>query len=749
MPKILLVEDDKYLNKLLSDRLSLEGFQVSSVLDGETAWVRLLEATQHQAYEVLLLDMLLPRMMGAELLTKIRESGDFPDLKIHVMSGIYKDQQEVKDISELHSIQRYWTKPFQVDELIATLGQRKPEGASRRSLKGTLGVTSVERLLMNAYDSLFTGTLVLDQEESQRRIFFSNGFPVAADSTVLEERLGASLVLQGKITEAQRQEVARRMFEEQCQFGQMLTKMELLSPDQLFDALRKNAQRVILNCFALKEGKFEFQMLEALPDHIIHIEFNPILLILRAHKALYLDEFIRSLFDTKGDSFAHRSERFFQVLPLCNLDGASLQFFRDLPVDRDLSTLLQEISASKRDQFLRILYAMESIGVLEWKRQAAPIINRPASLDFKEAFEKQKDPSLEISTQLRSKYMEMIGQDFFAIFGISLDATEHEIKEAYRTKRYELHPDRFGPNLGGESKRILDDLMARIDHAYQIISHSQSRENYISQIDESRRDSAAQSKKFLEAQTLTHQGMALIEKSNFEAAKDCFERAAGIWNKSSEYLAYKYYCEIRIALRDHNDDSAYQSTQSLRKLARGRKASEVSLILLAQVLKVQDRLDEAREAYLEVLKISPNNKEASIALESLGGIKTASKDSTFRSGRLLKAALFGLMLAASGFGFYWAQTYWAPREDGTLLDFSESQSIIPTLKIRSKPPEAKIFTQEGWSADLPEAVLRSKCFQFVKEAKSKHGIERIYIYDTNRLVGFCSANVFRKFGQRN
>src|SRR5690349_9560402 len=112
MPKVLLVEDDRYINKLISDRLSLEGFEVESVLDGESAWTSLNRANEHDMpFDFLLTDMLLPKLMGAELLNRVRDNRDLDALRIIAVSGIYKDPTQITELSRLYRVERYFTKP--------------------------------------------------------------------------------------------------------------------------------------------------------------------------------------------------------------------------------------------------------------------------------------------------------------------------------------------------------------------------------------------------------------------------------------------------------------------------------------------------------------------------------------------------------------------------------------------------------------------------------------------------------------
>jgi DNA-binding response OmpR family regulator len=66
--RILIVEDDVPLGKFLSRTLTLKLFSVQVTLDGETAW----EALQTSIYDLVILDLNLPRIDGMVLLKRVR-----------------------------------------------------------------------------------------------------------------------------------------------------------------------------------------------------------------------------------------------------------------------------------------------------------------------------------------------------------------------------------------------------------------------------------------------------------------------------------------------------------------------------------------------------------------------------------------------------------------------------------------------------------------------------------------------------
>ncbi|MEP5568926.1 MAG: response regulator transcription factor [Halioglobus sp.] len=76
--RVLIIDDDKELCALLAQYLDLQGFEVDSVHDGADAISHL----QHKQYDALVLDVMLPGLMGLDVLRKLREFTDTPVLML-------------------------------------------------------------------------------------------------------------------------------------------------------------------------------------------------------------------------------------------------------------------------------------------------------------------------------------------------------------------------------------------------------------------------------------------------------------------------------------------------------------------------------------------------------------------------------------------------------------------------------------------------------------------------------------------
>ena len=110
---ILVIEDDVMINNLLCKVLSDNGFETDSALDGETG----LSKAMDKDFELILLDLMLPKKNGEEVLAELRKVKNTPAI---VLSA----KNEVVNRVELLRIgaDDYVSKPFDVDEVILRIG---------------------------------------------------------------------------------------------------------------------------------------------------------------------------------------------------------------------------------------------------------------------------------------------------------------------------------------------------------------------------------------------------------------------------------------------------------------------------------------------------------------------------------------------------------------------------------------------------------------------------------------------------
>ena len=113
MKRILLVEDEPGLVLTLTDRLTREGYTVETAPDGESG----LERASREGFDLVLLDVMLPRLGGFEVLKELRKRG----IETPVIMLTARGQVVDKVVGLKLGADDYVTKPFEMVELLARI----------------------------------------------------------------------------------------------------------------------------------------------------------------------------------------------------------------------------------------------------------------------------------------------------------------------------------------------------------------------------------------------------------------------------------------------------------------------------------------------------------------------------------------------------------------------------------------------------------------------------------------------------
>lgn len=139
MAKILIVEDDKDLNKTLEIFLRNEEFEISTCFDGLEA----LSLLNQDKFDLILTDIMMPNLDGFSLAEKIRSK----DKVTPIIFMSAKDDKISKQLGFKLEIDDYITKPFDIDELVMRI-----KAILRRSV-------------INQSKTIKVGNLVMDEDE--------------------------------------------------------------------------------------------------------------------------------------------------------------------------------------------------------------------------------------------------------------------------------------------------------------------------------------------------------------------------------------------------------------------------------------------------------------------------------------------------------------------------------------------------------------------------------------------------------
>lgn len=137
--KILLIEDEVKISRFVELELKYEGYEVEVAFDGR----RGLEMAKETEASLVILDIMLPKMNGIEVLRRLREVSDIPVILLTA-----RDQTMDKVMGLDMGAEDYMTKPFEIEELLARI-----RVVLKRKSKA-----------QKAHDTMTIGKLILDEQ---------------------------------------------------------------------------------------------------------------------------------------------------------------------------------------------------------------------------------------------------------------------------------------------------------------------------------------------------------------------------------------------------------------------------------------------------------------------------------------------------------------------------------------------------------------------------------------------------------
>ena len=141
--RVLVVEDERDLNNIITKYLKKNNFNVDNVFDGEEA----LDYLNSTEYDLVILDVMMPKINGYEVLKTMRkENNDTPVLMLTAKDGI-DDKVKGLDLGA----DDYLIKPFDFDELSARI-----RAITRRKFGNTTNILQIDNLIIDINKKIVT-----------------------------------------------------------------------------------------------------------------------------------------------------------------------------------------------------------------------------------------------------------------------------------------------------------------------------------------------------------------------------------------------------------------------------------------------------------------------------------------------------------------------------------------------------------------------------------------------------------------
>lgn len=158
--KILLAEDEQQLSRVLETAMTHEGYQVDTAFDGQEA----VDLAKENAYDLMILDIMMPVKTGIEVLKEIRQTGN----TTHVIMLTAMSEVDDKVTGLDAGADDYLTKPFSLKELLARL-----RSMSRRVATFTPNLLQIGQTSLNVgeHELISSNSIRLAGKESRMMEF--------------------------------------------------------------------------------------------------------------------------------------------------------------------------------------------------------------------------------------------------------------------------------------------------------------------------------------------------------------------------------------------------------------------------------------------------------------------------------------------------------------------------------------------------------------------------------------------------
>ncbi|MEK7613986.1 MAG: response regulator [Patescibacteria group bacterium] len=122
MPKsILYIEDESFIGRTIINKLKENGFEAEIAADGESAF----EMMKEKKFDLILLDLILPKMSGFDVLKKLKEDATTKTIPVVVFSNqsTHEDKDRARDLGALDFRVKVNSTPNEVLALARTILQ--------------------------------------------------------------------------------------------------------------------------------------------------------------------------------------------------------------------------------------------------------------------------------------------------------------------------------------------------------------------------------------------------------------------------------------------------------------------------------------------------------------------------------------------------------------------------------------------------------------------------------------------------
>ncbi len=658
---ILLVEDDRALQRAMAEALTDAGFTVLAERDGEWA----LRTFNQRPVDLAVLDMLLPGKGGLLVAEEIRKSPRGAQLPIVISTGLMRSARSRREFSEKLGASgplEWLDKPFEPGQLVAlcqqllklTPEQTDPDQRKRRReeerlasksqaprlasdadheeasgvedesqarfrgaalVRGDLRDTPFAEVLSQLHRWRATGALLLRCGPMKKIVYVKEGTPLFVRSNILGECLGQVLVRERMITLEECAQSLKKMAAQKRQQGTVLIEMGCISPANLAYALQLQQETKLYDLFAWREGEYNFNPRAEAPPSLIALEGTSARTLFEGIQRAYEPERAEQELGAAEGAAVRLSDEPLDRFQEMGLEADHARFYSLIDGRRTVRELLA-LATLPTGEAQKLLLALKCANMIQLGAAgrasnqaaggtrppgAARSVPTPVPPPIGEMPERAL-PAPELALRQQVERLAARAQDLrrgslYDTLAIATNANDAEIRAAYAEKAKEHHPHRLGPDATAEMRSLAEEIFGQVVHAHEVLADSARRAKYDAELGQGNVRSDSD------------------DVARILAAEQRFREGEELLKQGKPQLARSAFVEATKLYPDEAEFHACLGWASWLSSARDDAGENVAQTHLARALQLNPRMDRAYVFRGNIEKARGNTRKAEAEFE--------------------------------------------------------------------------------------------------------------------------------------
>jgi tetratricopeptide (TPR) repeat protein len=482
--------------------------------------------------------------------------------------------------------------------------------------RGALSEAPLPQVLRRIFLEGLKGTLTLVHGDETRHLFFEKGELRTATSSREGQRIGAFLKRRGWITDTDLNWALDTIAKQgRARLGKILVDRGLVSRTVLDAEMRRLVEEIVFSTFAWDTGEYKFQGSSGILDPDVALALSTAAIIVEGIRRLPETDAFR---DRMGEGhrvpiLATDPMSRYQYLPLTPQEAYLLSRIDGI---LDVDSLLK-IAGASRQATAKILYALVSCGIVEWKQDGAqrPVSGRGGfhGLNVEVAAE-PADRSPGHAELVKNTYRRIDWLSHYELLGVPRDAPPEKIAEAYFERSRLFHPDLRHREDLAKFEKELSAVFERMKTAYEILAEPDKRALYDHSLDaapasllasgavdpETRKKQATQN---------FRRARQLIEEKDYHPAVEMLREAVRFVPDNAEFRYVLSQVELK------NPNWIEQGLANLKEAARLDSRRVGLSVEAARALLEQHRPHEAEPFARRAVSLAPSPENEQLLQE--------------------------------------------------------------------------------------------------------------------------------------